>query len=148
MSSEPVLLYIVTDNADRACLGLFGFARKRAPGWVGFVEDATDFRRIPDGAAVMSVWFSDRPLIETLWREERAVRSFDIDYGKHAARIQDWLNRRAAAERALVAQWLDVDAPSAPAAEPEAALAVSAPPVAPPVTSVSSPVKSPMVMWS
>lgn len=139
--SDPILLHIVTDNAEKACLGLFGFARKQAPGWVGFVNDPSGFRMIPEGASVMSVWFSGRSLIETLWREERAIRSFDIDYGKHAARIEAWLNRRAAAERALIADWLteEAGADAAPQAAPVSP-AADAP--------IPMPAELPKVMWS
>jgi hypothetical protein len=139
--SDPILLHIVTDDADRACLGLFGFARKQAPGWVGFVNDPAGFRKIPEGAAVMSVWFSERSLIETLWREERAVRAFDIDYGKHAARIEDWLNRRAEAERALIAQWLAEDAGADAAKQAEPVPSAAAAPI-------PMPAELPKVMWS
>lgn len=144
MSSDPILLHIVTDNADRACLGLFGFARKQAPGWVGFVNDPSDFRQIPEGAAVLSVWFSERSLIETLWREERTVRSFDIDYGKHVARIADWLNRRAAAELELLAEWMPPAPP--PPTQPMAPPPPTRPTAPPPPAEM--PAEMPKVMWS
>lgn len=101
------MLFIVTDHAEKAVRGLLGLPLKAVPAWLSVVSTPEGLRTIPNGAPVMSLWHSDRSLIEQLWREERVRkgRSFDLDYGRHADRIADWLNRAAAREAALIAEY-------------------------------------------
>ena len=101
------MLFIVTDIPDKAVRGLLGLSLESAPAWLSVVSSPDALRQIPNGAPVMSVWFSDGSLVEALWREERVRkgRVFDLDYGRHADRIADWLNRAAAREAALIAEY-------------------------------------------
>lgn len=101
------MLFIVTDHAEKAVRGLLGLPLKAVPAWLSIVSTPEGLRTIPNDAPVMSLWHSDRSLIEQLWREERVRkgRSFDLDYGRHADRIADWLNRAAAREAALIAEY-------------------------------------------
>lgn len=101
------MLFIVTDHAEKAVRGLLGLPLKAVPAWLSVVSTPEGLRTIPNGAPVMSLWHSDGSLIEQLWREERVRkgRSFDLDYGRHADRIADWLNRAAAREAALIAEY-------------------------------------------
>jgi hypothetical protein len=101
------MLFIVTDHAERAVRGLLGLSLDAAPSWLSVVSAPDALRQIPNGAPVMSLWFSDGSLVEALWREERVRkgRVFDLDYGRHADRIADWLNRAAARESALIAEY-------------------------------------------
>jgi hypothetical protein len=101
------MLFIVTDHAEKAVRGLLGLSLKAAPVWLAVVSSPEGLRQIPNGAPVMSLWFSDGSLVEALWREERVRkgRVFDLDYGRHADRIADWLARTAAREAALIAEY-------------------------------------------
>jgi hypothetical protein len=99
------MLFIVTDHAEKAVLGLLGLPLKAVPAWLSVVSTPERLATLPTGAPVMSLWVSDGSLIEQLWREERVRRAFDIDYDRHAARIADWLNRTAAREAALIAEY-------------------------------------------
>ena len=101
------MLFIVTDIPEKAVRGLFGLSLESAPAWLSVVSSPDALRQIPNGAPVMSLWFSDGSLVEALWREERVRkgRVFDLDYGRHADRIADWLNRAAAREAALIAEY-------------------------------------------
>lgn len=109
MSSDAIRLYVVTDSAERACLGLFGFSLRTAQveaSWCRFIDQPDDLTSIPIKAPVLSCWFFEGWLIETRWREIRSQREFDTDFGNHVERIADWLNRRAAAEAAHIAAYL------------------------------------------
>lgn len=101
------LLFIVTDIPEKAVRGLLGLSLEAAPAWLSVVSSPEALRQIPNGAPVMSVWFSDGSLVEALWREERVRkgRVFDLDYVRHADRIADWLARTAAREAALIAEY-------------------------------------------
>lgn len=101
------MLFIVTDIPDKAVRGLLGLSLEAAPAWLSVVSAPDALRQIPNGAPVMSIWFSDGSLVEALWREERVRdgRVFDLDYGRHADRITDWLSRTAAREAALIAEY-------------------------------------------
>lgn len=101
------MLFIVTDIPEKAVRGLFGLSLESAPAWLSVVSSPDALRQIPNGAPVMSLWLSDGSLVEALWREERVRkgRVFDLDYGRQADRIADWLNRAAAREAALIAEY-------------------------------------------
>ncbi|ATN32885.1 hypothetical protein ACO34A_03600 [Rhizobium sp. ACO-34A] len=99
-----VALFLVTDRPQAAIPALFGFSAAHAPAWLAVISSIEDLAGIPTGAPVLSLWFSDGSTIETVWREERASRAFDLDYQRHADRIADWLARRDAAEREYCAE--------------------------------------------
>jgi hypothetical protein len=123
--SAAILLYIVTDSAKRSCRALFGFplasAAIEAP-WVCFIDDCLLVPSVPTGAAVVSIWHFSHSDIEAVWREERLSRAFNLDYAAHVARIHDWLERRAAHEARLIAEYVaeQREVISAPAAQPAA----------------------------
>lgn len=121
------MLFIVTDHAEKAVRGLLGLPLKAVPAWLSVVSTPEGLRTIPNDAPVMSLWHSDRSLIEQLWREERVRkgRVFDLDYGRHADRIADWLNRAAAREAALIAEYCAERGEAVPATfNPEAKASV------------------------
>lgn len=101
------MLFLVTDHPEKAVRGLLGLSLKTVPAWLSVVSSPERIATLPNDAPVLSVWFSDGSLTETLWREERLRkgRHFDLDYGRHADRIADWLNRAAAREAALIAEY-------------------------------------------
>ncbi len=104
--SEPVRLTIVTDNAERASLAIFGFrlqtAALEAP-WCRFVDKAYQIPGIPDKAAVMAIWFDQDVLVEIRWFNERHKRHFSDDWAVQGPKISDWLKRREEKELALIA---------------------------------------------
>lgn len=101
------MLFLVTDHPEKAVRALLGLTLKNAPTWLSIVSSPERIAALPNDAPVLSVWISDGSLTETLWREERLRkgRRFDLDYGRHADRIADWLNRTAAREAALIAEY-------------------------------------------
>lgn len=106
MSSEAVRLTVVTDNAERASLAIFGFrlqtAALEAP-WCRFLDRAYQIPGIPDDAAVVAIWFDQDPLIEVRWFNERHKRRFNDDWAVQGLKITEWLKRREEKELALIA---------------------------------------------
>lgn len=104
--SELIRLTVVTDNAARASLAIFGFrlqtASLEAP-WCRFVDKAYQISAIPDQAAVVAIWFDEDLLLEIRWFNERHRRPFKDDWSEQGARITDWLEKREAKELALIA---------------------------------------------
>lgn len=104
--SELIRLTVVTDNAARASLAIFGFrlqtAALEAP-WCRFVDKAYQIPAIPDQAAVVAIWFDEDPLLEIRWFNERHKRTFKDDWSEQGARITDWLEKREAKDLALIA---------------------------------------------
>lgn len=123
MSSDLIRLTVVTDNAERASLAIFGFrlqtAALEAP-WCRFVYKAYQIPGIPDHAAVMAIWFDQDVLLEIRWFNERHKRPFNDDWCEQAERVTDWLAKRQARELALIAEVTDnraqPDAPPTPRA--------------------------------
>jgi len=138
MSSDLIRLTIVTDNAERASLAIFGFrlqiAELEAP-WCRFVDKAWQIPSIPDKAAVMAIWFDQDVLLEIRWFNERHKRSFNDDWCEQAERVTDWLAKRQARELALIAE-----ATNGPARSD----AVQTPPAA----AIPQPVTQLRTMWS
>ncbi len=138
MSSDLIRLTIVTDNAERASLAIFGFrlqiAALEAP-WCRFVDKAWQIPSIPDKAAVMAIWFDQDVLLEIRWFNERHKRPFNDDWCEQAERVTDWLAKRQARELALIAE-----ATNGPAQSD----AVQTPPAA----AIPQPATQPRTMWS
>lgn len=106
MSSNLIRLTVVTDNAERASLAIFGFrlqtAALEAP-WCRFVDKAYQIPGIPGHAAVMAIWFDQDVLLEIRWFNERHKRPFNDDWCEQAERVTHWLAKRQARELALIA---------------------------------------------
>ncbi len=115
------MLFLVTDHPEKAVRGLLGRSLKTVPDWLSVVSSPERIATLPTGAPVLSLWFSDGSLVEALWREERVRRHFDLDYGRHADRIADWLNRAVSREAALIAEYCAERGEAVPASfDPEA----------------------------
>lgn len=99
-----IRLVIVTDQPQRASRILLGCAVERLPSWIQ-VMSGPEISGLPEGAPVLAIWFSDKSFAESLYRERRAQVALDNDYDKHYRRIEDALNRRDAAEKALCDQY-------------------------------------------
>lgn len=135
MSSDLIRLTVVTDNAERASLAIFGFrlqtAALEAP-WCRFVEKAWQIPSIPDNAAVMAIWFDQDVLLEIRWFNERHKRPFNDDWCEQAERVTGWLAKRQAKELALIAE--SMNRPAQPDATPPAA-------------AIAQPATQPRTMW-
>jgi hypothetical protein len=136
--SDLIRLTIVTDNAERASLAIFGFrlqiAALEAP-WCRFVDKAWQIPSIPDKAAVMAIWFDQDVLLEMRWFNERHKRPFNDDWCEQAERVTDWLAKRQARELALIAEATNNRTQS------------DAPPT-PPAAAIPQTVTQPRTMWS
>lgn len=101
--SEPRLT-IVTDNARRAAISVFG---REAPKWARIIDDPLEILAIPDGAKCFGRWFKardPRSPSEQAWLERRLMGGVEF------MSDQDWTRFFA---------WRDGDAePAKPAAEP------------------------------
>lgn len=139
MSSDLIRLTVVTDNAERASLAIFGFrlqtAALEAP-WCRFVDKAYQIPGIPDEAAVVAIWFDEDPLLEIRWFNERHKRSFKDDWAVQGPKITDWLARREREELALIT------GASAPAPATDASKAMPA------MAAINPPATQPRTMWS
>lgn len=104
--SELIRLTVVTDNAARASLAIFGFrlqtAALEAP-WCRFVDQAYQIPGIPDDAAVVAIWFGEDLLVEVRWFNERHKRKFNDDWAVQGPKITEWLKRREEKELRLIA---------------------------------------------
>lgn len=138
MSSDLIRLTVVTDNAERASLAIFGFrlqiAALEAP-WCRFVNKAWQIPSIPDKAAVMAIWFDQDVLLEIRWFNERHKRPFNDDWCEQAERVTDWLAKRQARELALIAEAMNG------LAQPDAVQT-------PPAAAIPQTVTKPRTMWS
>lgn len=138
MSSDLIRLTVVTDNAERASLAIFGFrlqtAALEAP-WCRFVDKAYQIPGIPDYTAVMAIWFDQDVLLEIRWFNERHKRPFNDDWCEQAERVTDWLAKRQARELALIAEAANNRAQS------------DALPT-PPAAAIPQTVTQPRTMWS
>ena len=154
MSSDLIRLTVVTDNAERASLAIFGFrlqtAALEAP-WCRFVDKAYQIPGIPDKAAVMAIWFDEDVLLEIRWFNERHKRPFKDDWCEQAERVNDWLAKRQAKELALIAEAMtSTEQPEgSPPPLPTQPMAPPPPtrPTAPPPPA-ELPAELPKVMWS
>lgn len=74
---EPRLT-IVTDNARRAALRMFGAG---APAWARIIDDPMDILAIPDRAKCFGLWFGPRlprSAAEQAWLERRLTGGLDF----------------------------------------------------------------------
>lgn len=141
MPSDLIRLTVVTDNAARASLAVFGFrlqtAVLEAP-WCRFVDKAYQIAGIPDEAAVVAIWFGEDLLVEVRWFNERHKRRFNDDWAVQGPKITEWLKRREEKELALIAA-------ATPSASARVDLDVAIPGAQP---SHPEPSSQPRTMWS
>lgn len=102
--SETVRLYIVTDDPKLACLAVLGCALSELPFWARILTTPKEIAGLPDGAPAQGRWYAARPtLAELSWNDRKAGAGFGL-----SAALQDginaWIAKRAAAERALIAE--------------------------------------------
>lgn len=99
--SQPISLYILTDDAEAAARHIFRLPLAKLPTWVRVVTDWREIERLPEGAPVMGQWFpiNGKPsLAWTTWRERRREVCLDDDYQKWMDRVVAWTLRKLKAE--------------------------------------------------
>ncbi|CDZ43076.1 Hypothetical protein NGAL_HAMBI1146_58490 [Neorhizobium galegae bv. officinalis] len=104
---QPISLVIVTDNPKKAAPAIFGMHLECLPGWVLVLSDHRQIEQLEEGAPCMAVWFpvgKSTSIQESTWMMRRQAVRLDDDFGRHQARVFDWLAKRQAAEKAICDQ--------------------------------------------
>lgn len=113
--TDAVRLYVITDNPDRAARYLMGCSPSALPVWARMVSDVSQIEALPSGVAAIGVFFPAEmrkpSLPEVFWRERVMRGGIDNDRGKHIAKLDDWLDRRAAAESQLISEYIAAQRP-------------------------------------
>jgi hypothetical protein len=115
--SEPVLLFIVTDDPDVASLAVIGLHRSELPAFVRIVTDADEIRRVPDGVRCVGYWSEwgsrKHDAAQLAWSDRKDAGGLEGLTVAFMTRLDEWLAKRAAAEAKLIAEAL-ADAGDAP----------------------------------
>lgn len=108
--SEAIRLFIATDDAARACLDVVGVHITDLPPFVCIVTEASEIRRLPDGARCIGCWFAWGARIhdaaQLAWQDRRAVGGLEGLTVAFLEKLDEWRDKRAAAERKLLAEIL------------------------------------------
>ena len=132
--SQPISLYILTDDAEAAARHVFRLPLAKLPSFFRVLTDWREIERLPENAPCLCFWVSprDRPsLAETAWRERRREVRLDDNYQTWMDRCVAWRVRKYeaddAAERALLGY----------GEAPEPVAAMPAPPIEQPKPAVA-----------
>lgn len=108
--TEPVRLFIVTDDARHACLAVMHCHLSDCPSFVRVLTVATDIRAIPEGARCIRQWFawSDRNPTDAqmAWEWRRDIGGIEGVSLAFFERIDEWNAKRRAAEVKILAEAL------------------------------------------
>ncbi|MDO3434355.1 hypothetical protein QWJ46_16870 [Rhizobium sp. CBN3] len=106
--TEPVRLFIVTDDPARACLAVMSCSLADCPPFVRILTEADDIRAIPEKARCIGQWFawSDRRPDEAqmAWEFRRGAGDIEGISLAFFARIDEWNEKRRAAESKILAE--------------------------------------------
>ncbi|RFB95203.1 hypothetical protein B5K11_09630 [Rhizobium leguminosarum bv. trifolii] len=106
--TEPVRLFIATDNAERACMAVLSCALSDCPPFVRIVTDAAAIAAIPEGARCIGQWFawSDRKPDEAqmAWDDRKARGGIEGVSEAFFQRIDEWNAKRREAEARILAE--------------------------------------------
>ncbi|MFK0330683.1 hypothetical protein ACIQUB_06125 [Rhizobium sp. NPDC090275] len=139
--SEPVHLFVVTDDAERASLDVVGVHLQDVPPFIRIVTEADEIRKLPVGVRCFGCWFAwgahRHDAAQLAWQDRRFRGGIEGMTVKFLERLDEWRAKRAEAERRLVAeilaeasdapvtQYADfINAQAAARAEPSATVAV------------------------
>ncbi|MBB2841440.1 UNVERIFIED_ORG: hypothetical protein GGE64_005223 [Rhizobium etli] len=105
---EPVRLFIVTDNPERACLSVLGCALGDCPPFARILTEAGEIAAIPEGARCIGQWFawSDKRPDEAqlAWEDRKAAGGIEGVSEAFFQRIDEWNAKRRAAEAKILAE--------------------------------------------
>lgn len=106
--SEPVRLFIVTDNPERASLDVLGCMLADCPPFARILTAAGDIAAIPEGARCIGQWFawSDRRPDEAqmAWEDRKARGGIEGVSEAFFQRIDEWNAKRREAEARILAE--------------------------------------------
>ncbi|MFC5760547.1 hypothetical protein [Rhizobium sp. GCM10022189] len=121
--SEPIRLFIVTDDAAQACLAVMHCHLSDCPSFVRVLTSAADIRAVPDGARCIGQWFawSDRSPTDAqmAWEWRRDIGGIEGVSLAFFDRVDEWNAKRRAAEEKILAEALGeaADGPVIPYSE-------------------------------
>ncbi len=105
--SEAIRLYIVTDDVAQAVRAEIGCGPSEVPSFIRVLTEAVDIAAIPDGARCIGRWFrwSDkRPTpAQYAWIDRRNRGGIEGVSQAFYARIDEWNEKRRAAEVEVLA---------------------------------------------
>ena len=108
--SEPVRLYIVTDDRIQAALAELGCWPSEVPSFFQILTKAEDIAAIPNGARCIGRWFrwsEKHPTpAQYAWIDRREAGGIEGVSETFYARIDEWNDKRRATEAEILAQAL------------------------------------------
>lgn len=111
-------LFIITDDAARACLSVFGIGLYGLPEWAEIVDTIDGIEAVPEGGRYLGCWFINSSASRRMQRNamlRRVAGEIVAAPDEWLARIEAMIAERDAKERALAQGAADA-APAAPAA--------------------------------
>ena len=119
--SDGIRLYIVTDDPAEAAISEIGCLLSEVPSFICIVTTPAMIRAIPNGSRCIGRWFrwSDkRPTPEQLaWLDRREAGGIEGVSAAFYARIDEWNDKRRAAEAEILAEALAERAEFQPATD-------------------------------
>lgn len=118
--SEPIHLFVVTDDAERASLDVVGVHLQDVPPFIRIVTEAAEILKLPVGVRCFGCWFAwgarQHDVAQLAWQDRRFRGGLEGLTVKFLERMDEWRAKRAEAERKLLAEILS-DADDAPITE-------------------------------
>lgn len=106
--SDAIRLYIITNQPGEAARKLMGCGLEGLPRWIKVVSDPFEVEKLPSGISAMGLFFThemrSHSYLQTAWAERRERGGIDYDFGKHQEKLNEWMQRRDAAEQRLLAE--------------------------------------------
>ena len=123
--ASAVWLYVITNDRDRALMAALNCGEADRPDWCAVIDDPDLIDRLPDGIRAVGLFYHGRyrSKAECAWRDRRAFGGISGVSDADLARIEGWIEKRAAAERRLAFGDLP-DRIDRPVAEPDAPASV------------------------
>lgn len=108
--SEAIHLFIITDNAERACFDVVGVNLHDLPSFVRIVTEAEEIRRLPEGVRCLGWWFAwgarEHDEAQLAWEDRRSEGGLEGVSQAFFQKLDDWKARRAAAEAKILEEAL------------------------------------------
>ncbi|KQV27581.1 hypothetical protein ASC97_04165 [Rhizobium sp. Root1203] len=106
--SEPIRLFIVTDDPDKACLAVIGFHRSELPPFIRIVMDADEIRSLPEGARCIGQWFQwgarRHDGAQLAWMERKDRGGLEGMTEAFYQRLEEWASKRRETEARILAE--------------------------------------------
>ncbi|APO74247.1 hypothetical protein AM571_CH01412 [Rhizobium etli 8C-3] len=109
--SEPVHLFIVTDDAYQASYDVIGVHLVELPSFVRIVTKADDIRRLPTGVRCFGCWFAwgarEHDEAQLAWQERKDRGGLEGVTVTFLEKLDDWRAKRRVAEENILAEQND-----------------------------------------